>query len=329
MSTFFDPTPLSTLDSDIATYSTERSFELRNGMVLRARHWRSGHANAKARDCRRFIALHGFLDNAGSFDLLLLKQLGPEPVEIVALDHAGHGLSSHRVTEDYSIWRYVEDTDQVVEQLGWQRHAIIGHSMGGAATSIYTGLFHSRVVLCILLDNIGPLTRDVEDQPDHLLEYITQKKGLLKKRLPFHPSVESACKARSQGGEFGILPEFAKLLMPRGLRPAERTMEDGTVVKGWTWTTDRILTIRSPQSLSEGYAKAFIGRISCPVLAVLARDGLLPMGTENYRVSWFKSKITVKGIEGGHSVHMENAPYVAEKVSSWILEQDIGEFAKL
>lgn len=75
----------------------------------------------------------------------MLEKLGSsEPVEIVALDLAGHGLSSHRTTEDYALWRYVEDADQVVEQLGWQRHAIIGHSMGGAISTIYAGLYESR-----------------------------------------------------------------------------------------------------------------------------------------------------------------------------------------
>lgn len=75
---------------------------------------------------------------------ILLEQLGPEPVEILALDLAGHGTSDHRTSEDYALWRYIEDADQIVEQLGWQRHAIIGHSMGGAISTLYAGLFESR-----------------------------------------------------------------------------------------------------------------------------------------------------------------------------------------
>ncbi|KAF9986385.1 hypothetical protein BGZ65_007810 [Modicella reniformis] len=310
----------------------ECSFELRNGIILRARHWKTGGNEAKARDTRRFITFHGFLDNAGSFDLLLLKQLGPEPVEIVTLDLAGHGFSSHRTTEDYALWRYVEDADQVVEQLGWHRHALIGHSMGGAIATLYAGLFGSRVTLCILLDNFGPITRDVDDQPDHLLEHIQEKRGLASKRLPFHPTVESASQARSQGGAYGIQPEYARVLMARGLKPAERTMEDGKVVQGWTWTTDRLLTIRSAQSLSEGYVRAFMTRICCPVLAVLAEGGLLTvMEGQDERVGWIqKGRVTIKEVPGSHSVHMENAPLVSEKVAGWILEQDVnGEVAKL
>ncbi|KAG0379435.1 hypothetical protein BGX24_000391 [Mortierella sp. AD032] len=310
----------------------ECSFQLRNGLVIRAKHWRSAGPEVTPRDCRRFIAFHGYLDNAGSFDPLLLEQLGPEPVEILALDLAGHGTSSHRTSEDYALWRYIEDADQIVEQLGWQKHAIIGHSMGGAISTLYAGLYESRVTLCVLLDNMGPLSRSVEDQPQHLLEHIADKKNLLTKRIAFHPTVESACQARSHGGAYGIAPEFAELLMPRGLRPAERTSEDGkTMVQGWTWSTDRLLTIRSAQSMSEDYAKAFMTRITCPVIAVMAEGGLFHLkDVLNHRSDWIhKGKLTMTSVPGKHSVHMENAPLVASKIVPWILAQDIGEVAKL
>ncbi|KAG0207163.1 hypothetical protein BGX33_006967 [Mortierella sp. NVP41] len=313
----------------------ERSFQLRNGLVIRAKHWRAGNPEVTPRDCRRFIAFHGYLDNAGSFDPLLLDQLGPEPVEILALDLAGHGTSDHRTSEDYALWRYVEDADQIVEQLGWQKHAIIGHSMGGAVSTLYAGLFESRVTLCVLLDNMGPLTRSIEDQPQHLLEHISDKKGLLTKRQAFHPTVESACQARSSGGAYGIEPEFAELLMPRGLRPAEREIvrENGTrtVVQGWTWSTDRLLTIRSAQSMSEDYAKAFMTRITCPVFAVMAEGGLFHMiDVLNHRSDWIhKGKLTLMSVPGKHSVHMENATLVASKIVPWILAQDVGQVAKL
>ncbi|KAG0049878.1 hypothetical protein BGZ83_005309 [Gryganskiella cystojenkinii] len=320
----------------------ERSFELRNGIVIAARHWRSSPSGS-ARDCRRFLAFHGFLDNASSFDCLaplMLQQLGPEPVEVVALDLAGHGMSSHRVTEDYQLWRYVEDIDQVAEQLGWQsRHAIIGHSMGGAVASLYAGLFQTRVTLCIMLDNLGPFTRLVEDQPQHLLEHIAEKKNLINKKLPFHATIQSACDARSKGGNYGLDASAAKVLVPRGLRPVERIVQevgpDGKTVEvvqhGYTWSTDQILTIRSAQSLSDEYAKTFLGRITAPVLAVLASQGLQTMiGMIDERPTWFtKTKTTIRRVEGSHSVHLENAPLVACEVRAWVLAQDVPEVARL
>ncbi|KAG0371712.1 hypothetical protein BGX24_001292 [Mortierella sp. AD032] len=309
----------------------ERSFELPNGIVLAAKHWKAGTPSAQPRDSRRFMAFHGFLDNASTFDLLMLQQLGPEPVEIVALDLAGHGRSSHRQTEDYSIWRYVEDASHVATLLGWKKHAVIGHSMGGAASTLYSGLFNSRVVMCILLDNFGPFARLVEDQPEHLLEHIQQKMSLTNKQLPFHPTIESAAQARSKGGAYGLDLPSARILVPRGLRPIGRTDADGNTAQGWTWSTDQLLTIRSAQSLSEEYVQAFMTRITCPILAVLASQGL---HTIRYmvddRIPWLgQTKVTIRDVVGSHSVHMEDAPTVAEQVCNWILSQDDGPVARL
>ncbi|OAQ28032.1 alpha/beta-hydrolase [Linnemannia elongata AG-77] len=312
----------------------ERSFEFPNGIVLAAKHWKTGGPSAQTRDTRRFLAFHGFLDNASSFDLLaplMLQQLGPEPVEIVALDFAGHGKSSNRQTEDYSIWRYAEDAVHVANQLGWDRHAVIGHSMGGAVACLYSGLFVSRVTLCILLDNFGPFTRLVEDQPDHLLEHIQQKKDLPNKQLPFHPTIESAVLARNKNGAYGLNLPSSWILVPRGLRPLERTDSDGTIVKGWTWSTDQLLTIRSAQSLSEEYVQSFMTRIRCPFLAVLASKGIQTIRyMVDDRLPWLcQTKVTIRDVDGNHHVHMEDAPMVAGHVCDWILRQDDAPVARL
>lgn len=42
-----------------------------------------------------------------------------------------------------------------------------------------------------------------------------------------------------------------------------------------------------------------------------------------------KTEVTIKVVEGGHSVHMEDVPAVAREVCPWILAQDIGEAARL
>ncbi|KAF9923967.1 hypothetical protein FBU30_005987 [Linnemannia zychae] len=312
----------------------ERTFQLPNGIVLAAKHWNSGGSSAQTRDARRFLAFHGFLDNASTFDLLMLQQLGPEPVEIVALDFAGHGRSSHRQSEDYGIWRYAEDASHVADMLGWQNHAIMGHSMGGAAATIYSGLFNSRlegVVICILLDNFGPFTRMIEDQPEHLLEHIEQKKNLPNKQLPFHPTIEAAAQARSKGGAFGLDLPSARIMVPRGLRPYNRTDVEGNTIQGWTWSTDQLLTIRSAQSLSEEYVQAFMTRITCPILAIIASQGLQTIRyMVDDRLPWLeKTKVTLKDVVGSHSVHMENAPMIAELVCQWILSQDKSLVSKL
>jgi pimeloyl-ACP methyl ester carboxylesterase len=86
------------------------------------------------------ICLHGWLDNAASFDLLLpqiinrMRSGGSERhVVAIAIDLAGHGLSSHlTVRSEYSPAAYVRDLYSVLNHLGasWQKELIlIGHSV--------------------------------------------------------------------------------------------------------------------------------------------------------------------------------------------------------
>ncbi|KAG9320515.1 hypothetical protein KVV02_000174 [Mortierella alpina] len=156
--------------------------------------------------------------------------------------------------------------------------------------------------------------------------------------MAFHPTIESACNARSKGGEFGLHPASAKVLVPRGLRPVEITnpndakKSDGNnTLRGWTWSTDQALTIQPAQTLSSAYVRAFLNRVTSPVLALLATEkNSTKSETVSERMAWFcKAKVTVKRIEGSHSVHMENAQMVSGHVCNWILDQDAATIARL
>ena len=98
----------------------EREFSL-PGITLAAREWGTpGQVPV--------IAVHGWLDNAGSFDLLAPLLDG---CHVLALDSAGHGHSSHRSPDaSYNIWQEVGDLIDIADQMGWPRFSAIGHSRG-------------------------------------------------------------------------------------------------------------------------------------------------------------------------------------------------------
>ncbi|MGD8323921.1 MAG: alpha/beta fold hydrolase, partial [Gammaproteobacteria bacterium] len=103
----------------------ERTFDV-PGLSLAAREW--GTAGELP-----VIALHGWLDNAGSFDLLAPQLSG---VHLIALDCAGHGLSGHRSPDaTYNVWQDVPDVFAVASRLGWDRFTLLGHSRGAAIAS--------------------------------------------------------------------------------------------------------------------------------------------------------------------------------------------------
>ena len=113
----------------------ERTFEL-NGLTLTAKEWgRSGSIPV--------IALHGWLDNAATFDRMLPFM---ENLHVIALDLAGHGRSSHRsVDSSYDIWIDIGEVMSVADQMGWDRFALLGHSRGAIISGLIAGTFPERI----------------------------------------------------------------------------------------------------------------------------------------------------------------------------------------
>ena len=99
------------------------------------------------------LAIHGWLDNAGTFDRLapLLSELN-----IIALDLAGHGKSDHRAPGvQYHHGDYVLDIMSLVETLGWSTFNLIGHSMGGQISSVIAATFPDRVNQAFMIDGFA------------------------------------------------------------------------------------------------------------------------------------------------------------------------------
>ena len=97
------------------------------------------------------LALHGWLDNANTFE-----RLAPRLTElnIIALDLAGHGKSDHRAPGvQYHHSDYMLDIMSVVELLNLEKFNLIGHSMGGQISSVIAATFPERVNRAFMKEN--------------------------------------------------------------------------------------------------------------------------------------------------------------------------------
>lgn len=73
---------------------------------------------------------------------------------ILSFDQRGHG-SSFQPEEGYQPENYAEDLNKILEELGWDKISLIGHSMGGRNAMQFTHTYPSKVEqLCIV--DIGP-----------------------------------------------------------------------------------------------------------------------------------------------------------------------------
>lgn len=248
------------------------------------------------------LALHGWLDNAASFERLA-PQL--EGCFVVAPDLAGHGRSQHRRGDSgYYLWEHADDMQALVETLGWKRFAVIGHSMGSGVASILAAINRS-IDSMVFLDGMGaPFTIAEQDTVEHLKKAQRLMRLALRTRLHGFSaadsvqftSVEAAVQERRNSIDGTLCAEGARLLALRDLV---------SVGNGYRWRHDPRLVLPEPMQLTENQACEFLRQISCPLHVMLGRQGLfagvafdkrrraLPGGTRLY---WY---------DGGHHFHLD------------------------
>ena len=265
----------------------EREFSL-PGIKLAAREWGVPRQLP-------IVALHGWLDNAGSFDLLAPLLHG---CHVLALDSAGHGCSGHRSADaTYNIWQEVGDVVEVADQMGWSRFSMIGHSRGGAIATLVAGSFPDRVARLVLLEGGVPIVAAAQDAPENLASALTERQALRDRTGRVYASREAALRGRAEGFS-SVAHSTAEVLARRSLRRVEG---------GFRWDLDQRLKARSEFRLTEEHVEAFIARIRSPVLAFVAeRSPFANLPRFDRLLSVFRDIERVT-LPGGHHFHLEGA----------------------
>ena len=250
------------------------------------------------------LALHGWLDNAASFQPLA-EHLGRP---LVALDFAGHGHSEHRPRHQATHYvDHVRDVLAVADQLGWDRFVLVGHSMGAGVACLFAATFPERVSRLVLIEGLGPPATAADEVAPNLRKAIDQMQALPDKRKPVYADPEQAVAARLPALG-GLEESSARLLCERGLEQV-----DG----GWTWRTDARLRITSSLRLTDDQVKGFVERITAPTLLVLGNEGLGGDGRFDHRIQWLRD-VEVIRLPGRHHLHMDDPRPVADAIKAFL-----------
>ncbi|ATD66334.1 alpha/beta hydrolase [Luteimonas chenhongjianii] len=256
---------------------------------------------------RRVLALHGWLDNAASFVPLAAHLDG---LDLVAPDLPGHGRSAHMpVGTDYTFVGAVHQVLDIADALGWERFALLGHSMGAGIASLVAAAIPERIERLVAIEALGALPEPESGTVPRLREAVAASRGQGTRALRVFPDVEAPVRARMRVN--GLSEPVARLLVERGVRAV-----DG----GLVWCSDPRLTIPTAVRMTPGQVDALIAGIECPARVIYAdppqpylpepdrtrRAGLLPDG-----------ELTV--ISGGHHLHMEQPAEVASVIGDFLL----------
>lgn len=184
----------------------ELEFEVPYGK-LAAKTW-----HEETEDSKRVLMLHGWMDNAGSFDNIVPYLKHKDGLYIVALDLPGHGKSSQLPPgSSYSDLNIVMEVRRCLMDMQWvqsttkkgngtsnsiapvthRQFTIVGHSLGAGLAIFYASLFPDDIEQLVLLDFIKAKTYPLDRFLDETARTIDQFIETVPSQSPFSSPVLS------------------------------------------------------------------------------------------------------------------------------------------
>ena len=251
------------------------------------------------------LALHGWLDNANTFDRVAPLLSG---LDMVCLDLPGHGMSDHRPPGmRYHYTDYVDDVMAAVDALGWPRFNLLGHSMGAGIACLAASAFPDRIDRLVLIEGLGAVTGDLALVPKALRRSIEAMQAVPEKGAASYHGLKVLVRARAAAGN--IKHSSAEMLVRRAVTC------NGDA---YAWRSDRRLIRPYPQYFTNEVMLAFLSGITAPVLLITAEEGTLR------KRPYFESRceaiqtLQLVNLPGHHHLHLDNPEPVASVINDYL-----------
>ncbi len=284
------------------------------------------------------LALHGWLDNAASFDFLVPVLLERNPnLYIIAIDLPGHGQSCHLSSEMGSfLIQYVSCILTIIDKLNFSRVNLLGHSMGAAVALLSAGTRPERINKLILLESNGPLTKRPEQIVFSYRQFLDEISSKLKKRKVNHTYnahvLDKIISMRQRASLINYNQSNKRYILRKPVvlsqaisQNAARVLVERNMKKigngVFAWATDPQTRVSSSVFLTEKQVIAFIREIKAPACCIFAENSPIYLFVKKKlkkRFAYFK-KINIEVIpRGGHHLHMEEPELTAKKIHRFL-----------
>ena len=250
----------------------------------------------------KVLALHGWLDNAASFE-----PMAPyfDALDFVAVDLPGHGASAHLPAGvAYTFELAVLNVLDIADALGWTEFHLVGHSMGAGIASLVAASAPERVLSLVCIEALGGLAEEAGKTTQRMRESVASSRAMVNKPLRVFPEIAPAIKARMVANS--LSEPAARLLVERGLK---------TVPGGFQWRTDQRLTVPTWLRPVDAQIEDVLAHIECPTEVVFAEPAqpYLPDDVRRRYVDRLKQG-RLHVFEGTHHLHMEMPAEIASVI---------------
>ncbi len=260
------------------------------------------------------VLVHGNRDHARSWDWVA-RALRLD-WHVVAPDLRGHGDSDWVQGGPYAIADNVLDLANLIDAVGAETVTLVGHSLGGSVTVMYSGVYPERVRKLVSIEGLGPPPAMVERmraRPPHerMRDWVRQMRDLSGRQPRRYPSLEAAAKRMREENSF--LSEAQALhLTAHGVN----RNEDGS----YSWKFDNYTRNFAPYRFDVDDMRTLWKRVTCPVLLMRGADSWASDPVADGRAAVFDDARSVTIPNAGHWVHHDQLDRFLAEVGTFLAE---------
>lgn len=248
-------------------------------------------------DAPPMLLIHGGRDHCRNWDWV--AQEFRNDYHIIAPDLRGHGDSQWLIGGVYRMTDFVYDIAQLIHQTNLKPLTIVGHSLGGAISLCYSGIYPETVTKLVAIEGLGLSPKRLAERPkrttgEKLDRWITEIRKLSGRVPRRYPTLEDAYQ-RMQSENPHLSPEQARHLTVHGVNQNE----DGT----YSWKFDNYVRANRAFGMDIENIRELWQAIACPTLLFRGTESWASDPATDGRASYFKD-VRVENVEGaGHWVH--------------------------
>lgn len=272
-----------------------------------------------SKDIRPILMLHGWQDNAGSFDTLIPHL--PTDFSYLAIDWPGHGLSSHYPQGHFY---HMQDLTVILEEIRvqnkWEKISVIAHSMGAVVAFLYSSIFPSSVDFVCAIDALRPPPIfDLDWALRNMRRlYVLFNQHTRASEYSYEEIVERTYKNLSNS----INRDKVGYLVKRGVKQNDSNK--------FEFNLDIPIRYIEPLIIQHGASMHYIKQIKAPYLFIKTEDRRFAEPERMFQeavkqFNKYNPNFEVMYVKGTHHVHLNHPTLISEKICAFLTKHYIEE----